>query len=396
MISQDPAGGPQSGRAPASSPTSRAPESQIMNQVNELDGNQMLQDLLNAVGQPVALLNKHWQIVSHNEEMASLARGRRPAGILGLRPGEVLECTHADQNELGCGNEAPCSACGLSLAMTRNADQHAEAIVWRVLREEPPYGLCFSVQTTQFQVGDESYTVFAATDITDTSRKKFLQKSVLPDILSSSVELQSLCRTQKGNCRSHVHFARCIDKIAKQMTETVQARQDLAAAEKQELFARPSRLKTLPVLSELRASFLSIADHQGCDITIAPESRDVNFISDPILLSRVLSNLIQNAVEASQAADTVTLGIQVRNQGVEFQVHNQTSMPERAQHHLFEPGFSTKSDSRGMGAYSAKLIVEHYLNGKVDFDSSSEDGTTVRIWLPMELKCDHAPGDGAE
>ena len=48
---------------------------------------------------------------------------------------------------------------------------------------------------------------------------------------------------------------------------------------------------------------------------------------------------------------------------------------------LFQRSFSTKGESRGIGTYSIKLLIENYLKGKVSFVSNKTVGTVISIEL---------------
>ena len=87
---------------------------------------------------------------------------------------------------------------------------------------------------------------------------------------------------------------------------------------------------------------------------------------------------------ASQPGQTVSAGFQAQEGGVEFWVHNPTTMPREVQLQVFKRSFSTKGSSRGLGTYSVKLLTQRYLQGRVWFTSSPEEGTTFRVWLPLE------------
>jgi signal transduction histidine kinase len=49
---------------------------------------------------------------------------------------------------------------------------------------------------------------------------------------------------------------------------------------------------------------------------------------------------------------------------------------------MFQRSFSTKGAGRGLGSYSVKLLSERYLNGKVSFTSSEDEGTTFIARYP--------------
>jgi signal transduction histidine kinase len=104
-----------------------------------------------------------------------------------------------------------------------------------------------------------------------------------------------------------------------------------------------------------------------------------------ILIKRVIGNLVKNAVEAVEAGQTVTLGCLEEEGRLCFSVHNQGEIPRDVQLQIFNRSFSTKGAGRGLGTYSVKLLVERYLQGRVEFTSSPAAGTEFRVILPALL-----------
>jgi signal transduction histidine kinase len=103
-----------------------------------------------------------------------------------------------------------------------------------------------------------------------------------------------------------------------------------------------------------------------------------------VLLRRVLTNLVKNALEACATGETVTLGAgyDVESDAVWFKVHNPAVMPRKVQQQVFTRSFSTKGSGRGLGTYSIRLITEQYLAGRVSFVSAPEVGTTFTVRYP--------------
>ena len=95
--------------------------------------------------------------------------------------------------------------------------------------------------------------------------------------------------------------------------------------------------------------------------------------------------MVKNALEASKAGDTVTLGCQLAAGGVEFWVHNPTFIPRNVQLQVFQRSFSTKATDRGLGTYSMKLLSERYLKGRISFTSSPAGGTVFTASYPKLL-----------
>ena len=107
--------------------------------------------------------------------------------------------------------------------------------------------------------------------------------------------------------------------------------------------------------------------------------------TDVRLLARVLSNMLRNALEATDAGGVVTVRCQKRDGRVRFEVNNQAVMPKNVQMQVFQRSFSTKAAiGRGVGTHSMKLLGERYLHGTVGFSSQAAEGTTFWIELPEE------------
>ncbi len=105
-------------------------------------------------------------------------------------------------------------------------------------------------------------------------------------------------------------------------------------------------------------------------------------VSDPAMLQRILSNLVNNAVQAMpqggkisihafQEADNVVITVQDTGAGI----------PEAIKSKLFTPLFTTKSKGQGFGLAVIKRMTEA-LGGTVAFESKEGKGTTFLIRLP--------------
>ena len=110
---------------------------------------------------------------------------------------------------------------------------------------------------------------------------------------------------------------------------------------------------------------------------------ELHFKSDPVLLGRVLINLLKNALEAEEPGAVITLGCRQTEGRIEFWVQNPRVMPREVQFQLFHRSFSTKGENRGLGTYGAKLLTERYLGGELTFTSQDGQGTVFKVSLPL-------------
>jgi signal transduction histidine kinase len=115
-----------------------------------------------------------------------------------------------------------------------------------------------------------------------------------------------------------------------------------------------------------------------------PEIR--TFISaDRSQINRLFTNLIQNAIEASEGKEIINITIteeidanklliSITDEGV--------GIPIEKQDKIFTPNFTTKSSGTGLGLAMCKGIVEK-ANGRIWFETTEGSGTTFYVLLPL-------------
>jgi signal transduction histidine kinase len=112
-------------------------------------------------------------------------------------------------------------------------------------------------------------------------------------------------------------------------------------------------------------------------------------------LNQVVLNMIVNAahaIEDRHGRDDGELGLIRVATGAE-EGHavitiedNGCGIPQDARDRIFDPFFTTKEVGRGTGqglALSHVVIVERH-SGRIEVDSTPDEGTRMRIWLPLE------------
>ncbi|RPI57146.1 MAG: sensor histidine kinase [Acidobacteria bacterium] len=105
-------------------------------------------------------------------------------------------------------------------------------------------------------------------------------------------------------------------------------------------------------------------------------------VVDRVLLTRALTNMIENALHAMPGGGTLTIRAASAGKIIRLTVADTgTGMDPEALRRIFEPYFSTKATGTGLGLTIAKRNVE--LNGgRIHVESSLGRGTKVTIELP--------------
>jgi two-component system nitrogen regulation sensor histidine kinase NtrY len=108
--------------------------------------------------------------------------------------------------------------------------------------------------------------------------------------------------------------------------------------------------------------------------------------SDRVQMSRLFTNLLQNAIEANTDSETmikVTIRQQNLNGLINISVKDESGgITEEMKENIFKPNFTTKSSGTGLGLAICKGIVEK-ANGHIWFESEEGVGTTFFIELPQ-------------
>jgi signal transduction histidine kinase len=164
-------------------------------------------------------------------------------------------------------------------------------------------------------------------------------------------------------------------------------RDALAFSERLEI--RPETLRP----AEIFAGAIKVVEPRAAARKVSLEvgpCADFTLIADPVLVQRLLVNLLANAVDASAEGRTVTLAASlVRSGWCSLEVRDQGSgIPPEHLQQIFEPYFSTKQlgdTVRGFGlglTISDKIARLH--SGSIRVHSVVNEGTTMSFDLPLE------------
>jgi len=99
---------------------------------------------------------------------------------------------------------------------------------------------------------------------------------------------------------------------------------------------------------------------------------------------RVITNLVQNALQSVPSGRTPRIGVQLTsepNQTVLSIMDNGNGIPIEIKDKVFEPKFTTKTSGMGLGLGIVKNIIESH-NGTIRYVSKKNKGTTFTISIP--------------
>lgn len=370
-----------------SAPAERSSPEELQREQSYFRDERFFGELMHYVRDLVMIVNRNNQIVYANRAVLDMAGARNLAAVVGMRPGEVIGCKHARKAANGCGSTRFCRYCGTKGALAQSQSGQTAVEECRLMVERPhgEEALDLRVQANPIRFNSEKFTFLTLADIADEKRKHFLERIFLHDILNTATALRGLSGLLKAGVVEPEMQGDFIDRIAflsSRIIGEIEAHQQLVAAENGRLQVDLKEVQSGALLQEIAGSYGAPDSMGGRILRIADDTAGVEFVSDPVLLRRVIGNMTKNAIEAALPGQTVTIGCRLEEGQVCFWAHNPTYMPEEIRLQIFKRSFSTKGQGRGLGTYSMKYLTEKYLGGQISFTSTEEEGTTFCARYP--------------
>ncbi len=156
-------------------------------------------------------------------------------------------------------------------------------------------------------------------------------------------------------------------------------------------FSRPVKSEPRSIqINDLIQKALGILkyDKRAKDIRIQTsldsELPAINIIEDQLL--QVLINLILNAFDAMESGGRLIITSAVAGECIVISIEDTgTGIPEELKGKIFEPFFTTKPAGKGSGlGLSLSYSIVQNFGGKIDFESTVNQGTRFNIILPLK------------
>lgn len=104
--------------------------------------------------------------------------------------------------------------------------------------------------------------------------------------------------------------------------------------------------------------------------------------ADPLMLREVITNLVNNAIDAAPDHGHVQLSTGRRSNGSPYfsVADNGPGVPDENRHHLFEPHFTTKETGTGLGLFTSYGIIREH-QGRLSYEGNRR-GAVFTVELP--------------
>jgi signal transduction histidine kinase len=125
------------------------------------------------------------------------------------------------------------------------------------------------------------------------------------------------------------------------------------------------------------------ADQKGVRLTVSGGFDPAIDNHRGSLLCLIVSNLVENAVEATPGGQQVTVIFRCDGQTAMVIVADEgRGIPAELRAHLFEPGRTGRPHGTGLGLAISQLLARQ-IDATLSLESTGEDGTVFRVTLPL-------------
>jgi signal transduction histidine kinase len=369
-------------------PAQRASEAQLRRGAEVARTSELLRAVLEAMPGFAVVVNQQRQIVAANRRMVEALGVSTVESILGQRPGEALDCVSAASAPSGCGTSPTCAFCAAAAMMEALRDDLPVRRECRILRRAGAgSALDLEVIVTPAHLGELVLMVVTMRDTSSENRRRVLERAFFHDVLNTAATVRAVASLMTKGAASQpaVDYKAMLLDSSQQLVDEIQSQQMLMSAESGELRARPQPVGLRDLLRHVHAQYVAHEVAEGRTLVLGG-CPDIILDTDPLLLRRIVANLVKNGLEAVPTGETVTLGADCDDERVVVWVHNPGEIPAEIRPQIFLRSFSTKGQGRGVGTYSVKLLGERYLQGGVRFRTCPEHGTRFEIVLPRQAQ----------
>jgi signal transduction histidine kinase len=140
-------------------------------------------------------------------------------------------------------------------------------------------------------------------------------------------------------------------------------------------------------LNELASRALDMARPRArtkeIELALRETPEDVKVRADPLLLREVITNLLNNAIDAAPQKGRVDLRTGRRGSGSPYfsVADNGPGVADENRHHLFEPHFTTKETGTGLGLFMSYGVVREH-QGQLLYEGSRRGGVFTVVLPP--------------
>ena len=183
-------------------------------------------------------------------------------------------------------------------------------------------------------------------------------------------------------------YASIIYKENKRLEKQVERVLNIAQLDKDKVTLNKETVSLFSILNDVKENFEFNQAIGGGQLSIHNETDNELLVADPVHLTNVLFNLVDNAVKYCKNSPVILVTVKTEKEGYRIDIQdNGIGIKKEDLRLIFDKFYRVPTGNIhdvkgfGLGLYYVKLIIEAH-KGKIDAKSSLDKGATFSIWLP--------------
>ena len=193
----------------------------------------------------------------------------------------------------------------------------------------------------------------------------------------------AVCKGYLDMCDKNANYEKYIPILKSEINKTLNLLQDFSACNKIKIERDIIDISLL--IEEITENLSLMFDKQNINFQIEPLEDEIYINGDYNRLNQVLLNIIKNSIEAKDSKKNSYIKIYTKLDDNTIKIYvedNGIGIPKENIKKISEPFFTTKQNGTGLGVLlSTEIITAH--DGKIEYESEENVGTTVTITLPL-------------
>ncbi len=236
--------------------------------------------------------------------------------ILGKRPGEVISCVHADEEEGGCGTSMACVYCGAVNAMLESQKTGMKAVKETrisTLVDGKQKSLDLNITSSPVTLSGQVFYALIFQDISDQKRRLALEKIFFHDLLNSAGGLNGLLTLLKDGTApdSERELIDLSEEASRDIVEELLMHKQIRSAEMGDLQIHLEKVHSHEIIHSAIGRISSHEAGKDKKIILDDNFLDFEFETDRIIMQRVIINMLKNALEATSVDGIVLTGAEL-------------------------------------------------------------------------------------
>jgi nitrogen-specific signal transduction histidine kinase len=339
-------------------------------------------ELLDAIPNPLLIISEKWQVVYANPAVRKIVDKGNAQPVKGLSVGEPFHCIHARQHIQEAGKHECCRICGVArvLSLSLKGTTASEDCRLNCELTGTASNLDLRVWATPLEFHGAKFSILTMVDISDKYKRERLENICFHDLLNTLSSIKGFLSIMKeGAFEDQDEICALLELTTQDSIDEIIALRLLEKGQQDNLEVKAETFESEAFLARMSKTAQRHKAAKGKIIKVA-KSEPVKIDTDQRLLGRILSNMLINALEASEVDDTVTIGCRTGEATVRFWVHNDQMIPVTLRTEIFKQTASSKGHGRGNGTYSIKHLSD-LIDADVYFTSTETDGTVFNLLL---------------